>query len=273
VDYDGRPNLAQISPNSPSLYVRHHGRWQWLGIAKQVGEGPVHKLVNGPMPAALREYMLYLPLLRGMTRLEIAIPADSMIAPSRPRAEKPALFYGTSITHGGNASRPGTNHVALLERRYDYPFVNLGVSGSAQMEPEVIDLINELDACLFVIDCLPNMAAQQVRERFAPAILKIRSRHPAVPIVIVDSVIYQDAFLVTGRHERYTSSNAAQREEFAKLVAAGVPGLYYIQAHELFTDADEATVDGTHPNDAGFRLMADAFIKVLTPLMPCAPAG
>ncbi|HTL51663.1 MAG TPA: SGNH/GDSL hydrolase family protein [Planctomycetota bacterium] len=270
VDYDGRKNINQISMNSPSLYVHHHGRWQWLGLAKMVDEGQneIHKLVNGAMPKAMREYILYLPLGRGMTKLELGIPADAKLIPTAPRTEKPVVFYGTSINHGGNASRPGTNHIALLERHFDYPMVNLGLSGSACMEPEVIDLVREIDARLFVIDCLPNMQAPQVRERFAPAIKKLRAKHPKVPIIVVDNVIYQDGFLVIDRYERYTQSNAAQQEEFAKLVAAGVPNLHYVYGRELFTDADEATVDGTHPNDHGFRLMADTFIKVLTPFMP-----
>ena len=267
VDYDGRPNVNQIAPNSPCLYVKHAGRWQWLGIAKQVGDSPLHKLINARIPAQRREYLLYLPLLRGMTKLEIAIPNDAYIAPSQPQRDKPIVFYGTSITQGGRASRPGTNHVAMIERHFDYPVINLGFSGSALMEPEVIDIVNELDACLFVLDCLPNMVASQVRERFAPAVRKIRSSHPDTPIVVVDSVIYQDAFLVSSRYERYSTSNAAQREEFAKLIASGMTGLHYIQAHELFTDNDEATVDGTHPNDEGFRSMAQTFIKVMTPLM------
>ena len=270
VDYDGKPNINQISLNSPSLYVRHRGRWQWLGLAKMAGEpeSVIHRLLNGPMPKALREYILYLPLGRGVTQIELGIPAGAQLIPATPRTEKPVVFYGTSINHGGNASRPGTNHIALLERHFDYPIVNLGLSGSACMEPEVVDLVNELDACLFVIDCLPNMVAPQVRERFAPGIRKLRTSHPHVPIVIVDNVIYQDGFLVTDRYERYIASNAAQQEEFARLVADGIKGLHYIHAHELFTDADEATVDGTHPNDHGFKLMADTFIKVLTPLMP-----
>ena len=268
IDYDGVPNVSQLSINSPSLYVKHQGRWQWLGIAKQIDDSPVHKLINGAIAPVWRDYILYLPLLRGMKKLWIAIPVSSAIKPSPLSIEKPVVFYGTSITHGGNASRPGTNHVALLERHFDYPFITLGVSGSAKMEPEVIDLINELDAHLFVIDCLPNMVAADVRANFASAIRKLRAGHPAAPIVIVESVIYQDAFLIGERYDRYTASNAAQRDEFVKLAASGVAGLHYIQARELFTDVNEATFDGTHPNDLGFRLMADAFIKVLTPLLP-----
>lgn len=267
VDYDGKVNETQISMNSPSLYVRHLGRWQWLGLAKSAGKNGVHKLLNGPIPAALREYILYLPIGRGMTQIEIGIPATAQIVPSAPRTEKPVVFYGTSINHGGNASRPGTNHIALLERHFDYPMINLGLSGSACMEPEVFDLVNELDACIFVVDCLPNMQAPQVRERFSPGIKKLRRSHPHTPIVVVDNVLYQDGFLVTDRYRRYTQSNLAQQEEFAKLVAGGMKNLHYVHGRELFTDADEATVDGTHPNDLGFRKMADTFIKVLAPLL------
>ncbi|MGH7145879.1 MAG: SGNH/GDSL hydrolase family protein [Planctomycetota bacterium] len=271
VDFDGRPNIAQISHNSPSLYVRRHGRWQWLGLDHPAVEGSaVHKLVNGAMPRGLREYLLYLPLGRGMTKLELAIPADCKLIPALPRTEKPIVFYGTSINHGGNASRPGTNHVARVERHFDYPTINLGLSGNGRMEPEVVDLVNEIDARLFVVDCLPNMQAPEVRERFAPCIQQLRAGHPDVPIVVVDNVIYQDGFLVTDRYERYTKSNAAQQEEFAKLVAAGVPNLHYVHARELFTDEVEATVDGTHPNDLGFKLMAEALIKAIAPFMPGA---
>ncbi|MCW8129016.1 MAG: hypothetical protein KIS92_01400 [Planctomycetota bacterium] len=267
VDYDGKMNLNQSTFNSPSLYVNHGGRWRWLGIAKQAGESGAHKIMNGRIPRDLRSYLMYLPLGRGMTKLELGIPRDAVLRPSAPRTEKPVVFYGTSINHGSAACRPGTNHVALVERHFDYPVVNLGLSGSAAMEPEVVDLVNELDARIFVLDCLPNMVAAQVRERFEPAVRKLRASHPDVPIVIVDSITYQDGFLVTHRRDRCTLSNAAQQEGFARLQASGVPGLHYVYARELFTDEDEATVDGTHPNDLGFRKMADTLIKVLTPLL------
>jgi len=56
------------------------------------------------------EYMLYLPLYDGLENLEIGVKSTAIIGNplvDSPRREKPVVFYGTSITQGGCASRAG----------------------------------------------------------------------------------------------------------------------------------------------------------------------
>jgi lysophospholipase L1-like esterase len=271
LDYNGLPAVNQAGPDRPVLYVRWRGRWTWVGTARQIDQGPAHRLLNDRIPPTRREYMLCLPIAHGMQKLEIGVPAGARLTPGRLPDSKPIVFYGTSITQGGAASRPGCNHVAIIERHFDCPVVNIGFSGSGRMEPEVVELVAELEASVFVLDCLPNMVAAEVTERFEPAIRLLRGRHPETPIVAVEGVPYEDGFLVTSRRARWAGSNRALRKGFGRLVKAGVPGLHYIPAAELFDGCDDATVDGTHPNELGFRLMANRFIQTLEPLLPPPP--
>src|SRR5205823_11246646 len=91
---------------------------------------------------------------------------------------KPVVFYGTSITQGGCASRPGMVHTAILGRRLDRPVINLGFSGNGKMEPELAALLAELDPAVYVLDCLPNLNAQEIRERVGPFVRTLRQARP-----------------------------------------------------------------------------------------------
>src|SRR5690242_16520785 len=161
------PTITAVASSGLDLYARTDaGKWRWLGIGRptQFPEN-TDPLITG-IPAAQREYMVYLPLRNGVTSLEIGLPKESPIAPgpARAAASKPIVFYGTSITHGISASRAGMTHVAILGRTFEREVINLGFSGNGRMEPEVIRFVAELDPAVFVLDCLPNMGAKDVQE-------------------------------------------------------------------------------------------------------------
>ena len=263
IDYNYEWATNQSPGNWLSLYVRSNNKWRWLGTSKEIVEGrPTLKLLNDNIKSAERDYLLYLPHGRGVRHLDIGIPESCNMTSLPRRTERPVVFYGTSIVHGAG-SIPGLDFVAHLERQFDYPFINLGFSGSACMEPEVIDLVSEIDAAVFVIDCLPNMVAKGVRERFVPAIHALRKAHPKTPIIVVESLLYEDGFLIASRKARCEGSNAALRTGYAKLLHEGVRGLSYVKGTDLFGGELQVTGDGTHPTDFGYRCMA----KVFTPLL------
>jgi hypothetical protein len=122
-----------------------------------------------------RPYCLYLPLYNSPETLEIGIEAGAHLKPLPPRDEKPILFYGTSILHGASAARAGMGIPAIVGRRLRRSVINLAFSGNGKMEPEIADLLAELDPCLFVVDCLPNMVATEITERAAPLVRRIRA--------------------------------------------------------------------------------------------------
>jgi hypothetical protein len=254
------------------LYVRDAktNRWRWVAVGRPTAQTSTAALATG-IPEGKREYLLYLPLYNGVSSVEIGLPKKASLwkAASRPeKRTKPIVFYGTSITQGGCASRPGMVHTAILGRHLDCPIINLGFSGNGRMEPEVTKLLAEIDAAVYVIDCLPNMVARDVSERTIPLVQELRKTRPETPIVLVEDRYYSSSHLLPSQKQRNDDNHAALKEAFEKLRKDGVKQLHYIPGADLLGDDDEGTVDSSHPTDLGFLRQAEAFIKVLRPLVP-----
>lgn len=259
------PHMPATGVSGLDLYVKDGDKWRWLGVGRPTDVTNQATLANN-LPEGKREYLLYLPLYNGVSSVEIGLPKEKALAKADARPaghEKPILFWGTSITQGGCASRPGMVHTAILGRRLNYPVINLGFSGNGKMDPEVVDLVAELDPAVFVIDCLPNMNGPLVAERTEPLVQKLRKAHPKTPIVLVEDRTYANAFLVASSKKHNDESRAALKKAYDKLVAAGVTGLHYLPGDKLLADDGEDTVDGSHPTDLGFVHQADAMQKVL----------
>ena len=122
----------------------------------------------------MREITLNMPLYSDVSELYIGLREDAKLEAPKPYLPlKPIVYYGTSIAHGGCASRPGNCYTAALDRRLNVPVMNLGFSGAACMELPVAELLSEIDAEIYVLDSLPNMTPELVAERAIPFILKI----------------------------------------------------------------------------------------------------
>jgi len=135
------------------------------------------------------------------------------------------------------------------------------------MEPELADLLAELDPAVYVLDCLPNMLGREVAERVVPFVRRLRAAHPETPIVLVEDRTYANAFLLPEKQARHEQSRRALREAWRQLRKEGVKHLYYMPGDSLIGGDGEGTVDGSHPTDLGFMRQADAFIKTLRPLL------
>jgi GDSL-like Lipase/Acylhydrolase family/N-terminus of Esterase_SGNH_hydro-type len=266
------PHMPATGVSGLDLYVLHDGKWRWLVNGRPQAQETKSRLVTG-LPPGTRDYLLYLPLYNGVTQVEIGVPMSSTImrVPAADDTAKPIVFYGTSITHGACASRPGMVHTAILGRWLNAPVINLGFSGNGRMEPEVAELIAEIDASVYVLDCLPNITAADVTARTAEVVAILRAKHPSTPIVLVEDRSYADSFLVTSKRKRNESSRVALRAEFEKLKAAGDQNLYYIYGENLLGNDGEGTVDSSHPSDLGFMRQATAFREIIEPLMQESP--
>jgi GDSL-like Lipase/Acylhydrolase family/N-terminus of Esterase_SGNH_hydro-type len=247
------------------LYVKDKGNWHWLGSGRpDMSPADEKDLVKGMKPGR-REYLLYLPLYNGVEELKIGVPCEAKLeaAAPRPATLKPIIFYGTSIVQGGCASRPGMAYPAILARRLGRPHINLGFSGNAWSEPEMAQLLAELDPAVYVLDPLPNMKEEWVAPRIEKFVAILRATHLQTPIVLVENVPYPDGDFVGARADRYTKSNAQLHALYQRLVKAGDNKLFYVPAAGLLGKDSEGTVDGTHPTDLGFMRMADAIEPAL----------
>jgi hypothetical protein len=264
------PHMAATGVSGVDLYVKlDSGQWHWLAVGQPRGQTNTQALVPN-LPPGKREYMIYLPLYNGTQFVEIGVPKDATVekAGAWGKGErKPILFYGTSILHGACASRPGMVHSAMLGRRFNYPTINLGFSGNGRMEPAMAELLAEQDPSVYVLDCLPNMTADQVAERVEPFVRKLREARPLTPIVLVEDRNYEDSFLVTNKRERNQASQAALKAAHARLKKEGVKNLHYIEAKNLLGSDGDGTVDSSHPNDLGFARQAEVFAKTLGKLL------
>ena len=260
--------MAELGCSGLDLYAQDPaGCWRWAGAAPPEGcQNAEQTLVETMEPVAHR-FRLYLPLLNPVAALQIGVPTGAAFTPLAPRTSRPLLIYGTSICHGYCASRPGMTHAAILGRRLDWPVVNLGFAGSALMEPEVGELLAELDPAVYVIDAVPNMGAELLRERAETFILSLRRARPRTPIVVVEARPYTNSWICQSSREQDETRNAALRAAYERLLAAGVTGLAYVRGQSLFGDDAEGSMDSSHPSDLGFVRMAAALEPVLRALL------
>jgi len=267
------PHMPATGVSGLDLYVKGtDGKWKWLAVGRPT-QFPVNSVtLVKDIPEGTREYLLYFPLYNGVSSVEIGVPKGSAFRKAAPYPEdrKPIVFYGTSITQGGCASRTGMVHTAILGRRLNYPVINLGFSGNGRMEPEMADLFAELDPSVYVLDCLPNMDGQMVAERVAPFVRRLREVHPETPILLVEDRTYSDAFFVSSRRQRNMENRRELQRIYSRLKSEGVKHLHYLSGDRLLGDDLDnlATVDGSHPTDLGFMRQADAFYEALKPILP-----
>lgn len=212
-----------------------------------------------------RKFHLYLPLYNNIEWLEIGVPRkDQIVFIHTPTEVKPVIVYGTSIAQGGCASRAGMGWTNLLDRALDLPIVNLAFSGNGRLEKEIIDLIIEKDAEIFILDCLPNLSSEldNIKTKIIYAVTTIRNKHPDVPIILADQ-----AHHVKGRLENYRTVNIRRvnqisYETYKDLKARGIDRLYYLKHGDIGLDINDS-VDGTHPTDKGMLKYASAYEKLI----------
>lgn len=267
-----KPNLAM--PHMPATGVSGidlygqgtGGTWHYVRTLSPTQQS-MSKLLQDGLVAGERRYQIYLPLYNGVRSLEIGVPEDARFQGISPRTQKPILFYGTSITQGGCASRPGMSFTNILGRRLDVPMLNFGFSGNGRMELEVARFLAELDPAAFVIDCSANCTPEIIAERAAPLVTLLRGAHGNMPILLVDERLHTNAPLLPSVESNHAAKSAALRSVFEDLQQAGVEHLHYRDDAGLLGDDGEATVDGSHPTDLGMLRYADALEADLRALL------
>lgn len=222
--------------------------------------------VSAAFPGRSYEYRLFLPLYNSVAWLEIGVPAGNAFNFMALSKEKPVLVYGTSIAQGGCASRPGLAWTSILQRALDRPLVNLGFSGSGLLEKSVIDLMAEVDAKIYVLDCMPNLISfsdKEIEKRLLASVQSLNEKHPQVPILLVEhSGGNVDGLLDTGRNADYNRVNKVLDSTYSKLITAGIKNVYLLTNKNIGLDIN-STVDGLHPNDIGMEKYANAYEKAI----------
>jgi hypothetical protein len=209
----------------------------------------------------MRDIVINFPLYSSVTDLYIGLAENAKIKkPEKYSNQKPIVYYGSSITQGGCASRPGTCYQAYISRRFNADYVNLGFSGSARAEDAIIDYIKGLDMGLFVYDYDYNAPTlEHLRATHEKMFLAVREANPTLPIIMMSRPL----------HKCNRTNDDEQRMKIVKRTyenakARGDRNVYFLSGDDL-TElcGNEGTVDNCHPTDFGFASMADALIRLI----------
>ena len=207
----------------------------------------------------LREITINFPLYSGVKELYIGIDKNAVICePEVYKNEKPVVYYGSSITQGGCASRPGRSYQSIISRRFNLDYINLGFSGSAKAEDEMIEYIKNLDMSAFVYDYDHNApSVEHLRNTHEKMFKEIRKNHPEIPVVIMS----RPKSILTEEEEK---RREIIETTYKNALASGDKNVYFLDGKAL-TElcGNEGTVDNCHPTDFGFASMAKALGDVI----------
>jgi hypothetical protein len=131
------------------------------------------------------------------------------------------------------------------------------------MDPAVGEYLAQVDAAVFVIDCLPNMNHELVAERCVPLVQQLRAARPETPIILVEDRRFTNSWIQPERAAQHDRNHAALRAAFEQLQAQGVRHLHYLEGNTLYGLDSEGSTDGSHANDLGFFRQADQFEPIL----------
>lgn len=262
--FSPKANMTAIGASGLDLYCRKNDKWQYVnsGIPKKMENEAV--LITD-MEISTKEFMINLPLYEGVKKIEIGVVQGYEILKSDDfqKADLPIVFYGTSITQGASASRPGMAYPSIISRNLDVETINLGFSGNGKFEKSIGEVLCDFDSKLLVLDCTPNSSPEVINENALDLILQFRSCHPNVPILLVESIRREYSYFkiadptVFGSKQYIHRQNQALKEVFEKGREMGVEQLYCLEADELIGQDHEATVDGTHLSDLGMMRIAE----------------
>ena len=215
-----------------------------------------------PTGDGVKDVEIYFPLYSGVEKLAVGLKKGCVLEkPREYSVKKPIVFYGSSITQGGCASRPGNDYAAIVARRLDADFINLGFSGNAKGETAMAEYIAGLEMSAFVLDYDHNAPSPEHLEKtLYPFYETVRAKNKDLPIIFVSS---------PNAERRFPRYREIVREAYEKAKENGDGKVGYVDGYYLFgeKEREDCTVDACHPNDLGFFRMADAICPAVKKML------
>lgn len=270
----GMSHMTPTGVRGLDLYSLTEGQWLFVGAGQPNGKNSRNVFIR-KMNGDMREYIMYLPLYDGVIDLAIGIDSTAVIEKPQvvdlvPSARNlPIVFYGTSVTQGGCATRPGMAYPSIIGRELHRETINLGFSGNGRMDKCLGEKIAGIPASMFVIDCLANCTSQIVKDSTEHFIRAIVEANPDVPVLMVSNYCYPYQYLDAQFHKDTQEENAIWKEFARKFRKEGY-NVRYIDAYAKgnmkkspIGPDHEGTVDGVHMTDLGFQRFAKFLMKYI----------
>ncbi len=256
--------MSPVATSGFDVYIKKNGKDTYLKnlapfampteTPHDFGDG-VQAIIS--LPEGMNEITVNLPYHQQIEEIYIGLDSKSHL---EKRADykhaKPVLYYGSSITQGINASRPGMIYEAIISRDLDCDYLNLGFAGACHGGDVIADYIASLDPSVFVYDYDHNSTKHEHYVATHEALyLKFREAHPDTPVIFVGR---PDFWLKGYLNAPLPETNRdVLFETYSKALERGEK-VYYIDGYMLLDgeDREECTTDLIHPNDLGMYKMA-----------------
>jgi hypothetical protein len=177
------PHMPSTGVSGVDLYAKNtDGTWSWAP-GKYSFRDTIEYRYNDLASGNAKEFYLYLPLYNTVKWFSIGVPQNATFDLQPATNQKPIVVYGTSIAQGACASRPGLSWTSILGRKLNRTIINLGFSGNGKLEKPIIDLMREIDAEVYVLDCMPNLTAnyklsdEEIKRRINDAVKDLQSKN------------------------------------------------------------------------------------------------
>ncbi|MES2651064.1 MAG: SGNH/GDSL hydrolase family protein [Bacteroidota bacterium] len=261
------PHMPSTGVSGVDLYTHNEkGTWDWAP-GKYVFKDTITYTFDNLATKRGNVFRLYLPLYNSVKWLEVGVDQAEAFTFLPINNQKPIVVYGTSIAQGGCASRPGLAWPSIFGRKINQPVINLAFSGNGRLETPILNHIAQIEAKLFILDCMPNLGSrslypeEEIRKRVNEAVTTLQKKQPNTPILLVEhSGGGNDHLLDTIRNKEFKISSQLLTKVYHELKAKGVKNIYLLTTKEINMGI-ESTVDGSHPNDIGMMEHAVAFKK------------
>lgn len=175
----------------------------------------------------------------------------------------PIVYYGSSITQGGCASRPGNTYESIISRELDCDYINLGFSGNAKGEKEISEYIRKLDMSIFVYDYDHNAPTlEHLKDTHERMFKEFREANPNTPVIMLS----RPKFYLTKEEEERAR---IVRQTYENALKEGDKNVYHIYGKDLLSGfaKNDGTVDNTHPNDMGFASIAEKLCSLIKEIL------
>ena len=265
IDFRGTTvTMSEVALTGFDIYFKENGKFVFKGaFGPSQGEGKNYVESRLRFDGKMHDIFLNFPIDTHFDSVYIGLREGCDLELSDGYTHKKnVVFYGSSIVQGTGASRPGTIYTSMISRDLDTDFINLGFGGNAKAEPAIMEYISTLPMSVFVYDYDHNAPDSDFLKKTHYRGYEIfRKKQPDTPVIMVSKPDYHSA-------NKLFNSDICDNErrrriiisDFERAVSNGDKNIAFVDGSKIYPERirDDCTLDGCHPNDMGYRYMADA---------------
>ncbi|MHA6483467.1 SGNH/GDSL hydrolase family protein [Paenibacillus sp. strain BS8-2] len=266
--YAQMDHMTATGQSGFDVYIGEVGQERYVGTSRIKWDGQCYEalMFDGENMDTNQTITINFPLYQQVLEVAVGLPPHASIERDDSLEHRGRLIcYGTSITQGACASRPGLAYTQQLGRMLSREVINLGFSGNGRGEAQIAEIIGTIEHVdAIIIDYEANCTTERYRETLETFLAICRRHHPSVPVLVVSRIVYAKEFIIPSERTDRRQRRTFARKMVMKLNHEGDDRLFFIDGEKLLGSRfDECTVDGVHPNDLGFSRIAKGIYNKL----------